>query len=115
MLLMLLQRTQPRGSPALQLSAGVASRSTEQAGECIARGVTVADLKSFVMPLMVKVEALVPPEDIRHLWREHVMLHEPVSHVVILSAPAPKVDAVAIDPLKLLSGEDADTPKEVLS
>ena len=67
------------------------------------------------MLLMVKVEALVSSEDIRHLWREHGMLHEPVSHVVILSAPAPEVHAVAIDRLKLLSGEDADTPKEVLS
>lgn len=66
------------------------------------------------MLLVVKVEALVPPENIRHLWREHVMLHEPVSHVVILSAPAPKIHAIPIDLLKLLSGENADTSKKVL-
>ena len=67
------------------------------------------------MLLMVKVEALVPPENIRQLWREHVMLHEPVSHVVILSTPAPEIHAIPIDPLKLLSGKDADTSKEILS
>ena len=66
------------------------------------------------MLLMVKVEAFVPPENIRHLWREHIVLHEPVSHVVILPAPAPEIHAIPIDPLKLLSGEDADTSKEVL-
>ena len=63
---------------------------------------------------MVEVEALVPPENTRHLWREHIVLHEPISHVVVLSAPAPKVHAIPIDPLKLLSGENTDASKEVL-
>ena len=76
---------------------------------------TVAYLKSLVVHLMVKVEALVPPEDIGQLWREHVVLCEPVSHVVILPAPTPEVQAVAIDCLKLLPSENADSSKEVLS
>lgn len=52
---------------------------------------SVAYLESLVVPLMVEVEALVPPEDIGQLWWEHVVLCEPVSHVVILPAPAPEV------------------------
>lgn len=76
---------------------------------------TVAYLKSLVVHLMVKVEALVPPQDIGQLWREHVVLCEPVSHVVILPAPPPKVQAIPIDRLKLFSGENTDSSKEVLS
>ena len=67
------------------------------------------------MLLMVKVEALMSPGNVRHLWREHAVLHEPVSHVIILPAPPPKVDAIPIDSLKLLSGEYADTTEELLS
>ena len=94
----------------------VARGSTEQSGACTARDRGLwAYLKSFLMLLMVEVEALVPPENTRHLWREHIVLHEPISHVVVLSAPAPKVHAIPIDPLKLLSGENTDASKEVLS
>lgn len=74
----------------------------------------LAYLKSLVVPLMVKVEVLVPPDDVGHLWREHVMLHKPVSHVVIFPAPPPEVQAIAVDCLELFSGENADTSKEVL-
>ena len=72
-------------------------------------------LKGLDMLLMLKEESAGPLRDIRHFWREHVLLNQPVAHVVILSAPAPEVDSIAIHLLKLLTGEDGDPAKEVLS
>ena len=75
----------------------------------------VTYLKSLLMPLVLKVEALALFRDIWHLWWEHVMLHQPEAHVVVLPAPAPKVHTVPIGFLKLLPGEYADATKKVLS
>ena len=64
---------------------------------------------------MLKEETAGPLWDFRHFWREHVLLNQSVAHVVILSAPAPKVDSIAVHLFKLLTGEDGDAAKEVLS
>ncbi len=66
------------------------------------------------MPLVLKVEALELLGDSWNLRREHAMLHQPVTHVVILPAPPPEVDAIPIYFFILLPCEYSYPTKEVL-
>ena len=72
-------------------------------------------LKSLWMPVVLKVKAPCLLGDSWHFRREHAMQHQPEPHVVILPTPPPKVCAVPIHPLILLTCEYGDASKEVLS
>ena len=73
-----------------------------------------AHLWCLQMTLVLKVPPPTAQWHSRPLWRPHVSGPQSLPHVVVLAAPAPKVDPVAVHALKLLPGEDGDASKEIL-
>ena len=66
------------------------------------------------MTLVLKVPPPAACWHSRPFWRPHVSSPQSLPHVVVLAAPAPEVDPVAVHALKLLPGEDGDASKEIL-